>query len=91
MTLKEVVGQVHGMAVDGTFNGQNFTKKELEFYLSNLFRVSNKVFMTVVLPDGEWVFRVNKLSDGYDYVLPDNREQEKRLVRELLGNGVPMA
>lgn len=88
MTIREVAHQLYNSSVGGYFNGRKFTKRELESYIANMFRpevhlkAGHRLVMEISLPDGRWFFTINKYSNdpsGFDYTIPDNREQEARI------------
>lgn len=90
MTLLEVVDQLHGLAVGGEFNGKKMSKKELKDLLANAmsnFDKDCKILMTIHLRDGTWYCSVRRwLPAGtrffeFDYLIPDTREQEERLLK----------
>lgn len=83
MTLRYLVNQLHGLSVNGEFNGVRFSKKELADYIRNMFRTplrNDRLVMTVVLPDGEWYFWIKRRGRGWDYWIPETREQENNTV-----------
>ena len=88
MTIHEVSTQLHKLSVDGFFNGEQFTKRELEAYIKGMFRpgttlkADNRLVMEIALRDGGWLFTIDRFSDrpdGFDYYIPDNRDQEARI------------
>jgi hypothetical protein len=87
MTIHEISNQLHHLSVDGFFNGEKFTKQELEHYIHNCFskgllKLENRLVMEIRLRDGEWLFTVDRFSnstDGFDYYIPDTREQENHI------------
>lgn len=89
MTIREVSSQLHNLSVAGYFNGEKFTKRELERFIAHWFRpgvdlkAGNRLVMETVLHDGQrWFFTVDRWGDGpdgFDYTIPDNREQEARI------------
>lgn len=89
MTIRNIVDQLHTIAVDGTFNGEHFSKSELNYYICNMFRPelnTRNLIMEITLLDGNWFFSINRYSDnpdGFDYTIPDNREQESRILALL--------
>lgn len=92
MTIHEVVNQLFNLSVDGKFNGEKMTRKQLEYIINSSFRpevnlkLQNRLVMTMKLKDGEWLFtidRFNESPDGFDYTIPDNRVQENNIA-ELL-------
>jgi len=90
MTVKEIASQLMDISVDGVFNGQKFTVWELQWYIENMFRSelgADKLVMQITLPDGLWMFTVNRWGDGedcFDYVIPDTREEEDRVWSDLM-------
>lgn len=89
MTFHELVNQLCEISVDCTFNGERFNKKWLSNYLKQTaFRFGdNRWFMTIKLPDKEWLFTVTKDSrfgrNYYDYYIPETEEQENILFHEF--------
>jgi len=92
MTIHEVTSQLWKLSVKGQFNGEKFTFSQFEKLVSNYFRkgthlkLGNRVVMEIMLPDGSWFFQIvryNDRPDGFDYIIPDTRDQEKRLLDEL--------
>ena len=87
MTIHEIATQLHRSSLGGHFNGEKFTKQELEHYIHNCFskgllRLENRLVMEIRLRDGEWLFTVDRFSnstDGFDYYIPDTREQENHI------------
>ena len=88
MTISSLSTQLHAISVGGYFNGEKFTVKELEEYISSMFRpgvslkAGNRLVMEISLPDGRWLFFISRFSDkpdGFDYTIPDNREEEARI------------
>ena len=84
MTKAELVNQLFDLSVAGYFNGEQFTKTRLNAYITNMFKSGQRLVMNIALPDGRWYFYINKYNDNeYDYVIPDTREQEERILRFL--------
>lgn len=88
MTIKEVCEQLYKSSVGGYFNGEKFSQRQLENYVSSSFRAGvelkagNRLVMEISLPDGRWFFTVNHYNDkpdGFDYTVPESREQERRI------------
>ena len=86
MTKLELTTQLIDLAVAGYFNGEKFSKARLTNYIGKMCRnVGDKLYMQIALPDGEWFFKIVRYADGeWDYILPDTREQEQRIIAELL-------
>lgn len=94
MTLHNIASQLHKLAVDGRINGEHFTEAELERALRHWMRdaehnaIKNAFVLEIVLKDGAWLAEVSRFdesADGFDYWIPDTREQEARLYEALLG------
>lgn len=86
MTIHEVSTQLFDLSIGGQFNGEFFTEDELEDYISDSFSSStpfgDRLLMEISLPDGYWMFTINRYSDeedGFDYTIPDTRSQEDSL------------
>ena len=82
MTITEVSNQLYGLAVNHEFNGEKFTKKRLNSYISGMFSVDdNDLYMTILMNDGSWLFKIfkyGKEKDAFDYDIPDTREKEQK-------------
>ena len=89
MTQLELVNQLADLAVDSRFNAEKFSKKRLYTYISKMCRnIGDSLVMNISLPDGDWYFRINRYSaGGFDYYIPETREQEMRIVEELMNKG----
>ena len=85
MTLKEASQQLFSLT-GGRVNGETFTRSQLESNIASWTRdmsrntIKNHYVITVSLPDGEWYAALTKTTDGYDYFIPETREQEKALI-----------
>lgn len=86
MTIREISTQLYDLAVGHMLNSKTWTRQGLEHYIRTMFtgslKLDNAVAMEISLPDGKWLMTVNRFSDaadGYDYYIPDNRDQEKRI------------
>ena len=82
MTLHEVANQIHDLTA-GTINGEHFTKTEFNTTLRRWMGLGEQMIFELTLPDGRWLCKVYEIRDGYDYFLPDTREQERELYKEL--------
>ena len=89
MTVHDLASQLHNLSVGGYFNGEKFSTKQLENYISNMFRAGtslkggNRLVMEIALADGRWFFTINRYSqkpDGFDYEIPENRDQEAKIL-----------
>lgn len=86
MTLNETAYWLMRLT-GGKLNGETYSRKELTEVLKNAFRTGKSYFMHGTLPDGEWLIEVlqyRDARDGYDYYLPDTREEEARLIEKFL-------
>ena len=92
MTIHNLVNQLFDLSVAGHFNGERFTRAQLESHIRNAFRcedslkIPHKYVMEIALCDGRWLFTINHYNDaadGFDYTIPDNRDQEQ-VLRDLL-------
>lgn len=88
MTLNNVIDQLYDLSVAGFFNREKYTKAELKTYIHSFFRpeIHTKVFtMEIALPDGWWHFEIHQDPRwGYDYIIPETREQEALVIQHLL-------
>lgn len=96
MTIHDVTSQLHSLSVGGYFNGEKFTVKQLQNCIADAFRsettlaIAHTWVMEISLPDGRWLCAIehyNDKSDGFDYTIPESREQESRLFDRLTKKG----
>ena len=94
MTLREISTQLHSLAVGGYFNRERFTRKRLLDTITAAFRepdtlaIKGTFVMEIALPDGWWYFTITRWGDGpdgYDYFIPDTREDSDRIYSLLTG------
>lgn len=87
MTIHQVSTQLHDLSVAGYFNGEKFSRRRLKDYITRMFRAGGtRLVMEIALPDGRWYFTVNRFSpapDGFDYTIPDTREEEAEIIGTL--------
>lgn len=86
MTLSNIARQLYNSSVGGFFNREKFSEERLLNYLSSMMRTGNSLVMEIALPDGWWFFTVTRYAkgrDGFDYMIPDTREQESRITAAL--------
>lgn len=92
MTIHEVSSQIFSLTLGGFVNGEKFTKRELEHVFRMWMRdpsrnkVANAHLIEVCLRDGRWFATINKVAegpDGYDYYIPDTRDEESRLLAKF--------
>ena len=85
MTKQDVVNQLYELSHD--FNGMDDVSKSwLKEYIDTCGYDDGNVYLVIKLPDGEWFMEVSKHSFGWDYYIPDTREEEDRLW-DKLGKG----
>ena len=93
MTLHDVSTQLYNLTLGGFVNGEKFTKQQLEANLRRWMReperlkIKNRLVIEICLQDGRWLATVDRFDDtpdGYDYYIPDTREQEQKLKDLLL-------
>lgn len=85
MTIREISKQLHQLS-HGIINGEHFTIRELERTISMWMRGSKRYICEITLADSSWLFSIDRFADaadGYDYYIPDTREQEERLWEAL--------
>lgn len=88
MTLRSISDQLFDLTLGGHVNGEKFSRQELAHYISNMFRTGNRLILEICLPDGRWFCKITRHADapdGFDYFVPDNREQEILIKQELFG------
>ena len=92
MTLHEVSNQIYDLTIDGFVNGEQFTRRRLEQSIRRWMKdaehnkIANRCVIELCLQDGRWLAIIDKFSDapdGYDYTIPDTRDQESRLWQML--------
>lgn len=91
MTIRQLTTQLHNLSLGGYFNSEKFTTSELEAYIKRMFqhgtlKAGNRLVMEIALPDRRWFFTINHYSDsddGFDYTIPDNEDEEARILALL--------
>ena len=79
--------QLHRLS-KGHINGEVFTLPELGEVLQIWMRGSDEYVGQISLPDGDWFFLIDRFphdDSQFDYLIPETREQEKKLVADFLG------
>lgn len=85
MTLHDISHMAYSLAVGHYINGEKFSEKRIENMLASMLRKEGDTYIgEIALPDGKWMFRASIICGTYDLYIPDTREQEKRLIAELL-------
>ena len=93
MTIKQVADQLYERS-HGTFGGRHVPKPVREENLKLLFSQSTGCVTLemkyITLADGNWYFYVSRYADtpdGYDYMIPDTREQEDEWRKRFEADG----
>lgn len=83
MTLRQTTDQIFKLALGGYINHEKYTADRFYRQCRALLRNGTTTLtFEIALPDGWWFFEVNKYADrpdGYDYFIPETREQEEKL------------
>lgn len=91
MTIHEIAHQLYNLSIDGFINGEKFSRRELEDAIKRWMtnpeklRIPNRYVIEISLRDGRWFATIDKVPGGYDYTIPDTREEEARLIEQLIG------
>lgn len=86
MTIREVCHQLYNLSVAGYFNREKFTETEITEVISDHFKYiprATDYLLEISLPDGRWHMLITRYADkpdGFDYIIPDNREEETKLI-----------
>ena len=84
MTKSDVINQLYSLSHD--FDGKKgLPKKWLKDFVDSSFNSDSvdNAYSTIVLPDGEWFFEIYKNKYGWNYFIPETREQEAFLFLEI--------
>ena len=83
MTRNQMADMIWKHSVEHKLNGQKNTKSNIRYWFKRMFTNGKRnVLFTMEFPDGEWMcMAIHDRSFGYDYIVPDNREQEYNLLR----------
>ena len=95
MTIHEVAEQVHQLS-GGHINRQYMNCRRIEGYIRGAFKdpakvkAGNRIIMSITLPDGDWLFTVDRYIDSkghecYGYTIPETRREEYKIKDLLLG------
>lgn len=86
MTITNISTQLYDLATGHYINDVKFTSaKELRTVLSMwLYKEDASFIFQIALPDGKWMAKVIRKGSYFDYYIPDTREQEEKLWKELL-------
>ena len=83
MTLSQTITMAYDLSIDGFINGEKFTRDRFINQVKSLMRDSDSYIFQIALPDGWWFCKITRGNWGYDLIVPDNREQESRLLDKL--------
>lgn len=85
MTLHDTASQIIKLAVGGYINGEKFSESRLQTWLGKMLSEPNsKAVFEIALPDGRWFAEaIRDERFGYDYYIPDTREDEARIIAGL--------
>ena len=84
MTLNQMFDHVYKFSKGHILNGQKNTKENFRFWFKRMFRNNGMVLFSMEFPDGEWLCKAVRTQYGYDYFVPDTREEESRFLKEWL-------
>lgn len=87
MTLTQVSAQLFDLSLLGYFNGEKFTKEQITNAIKHWMATGKSYIGEIALPDGRWNFEIVRYSDkadGFDYYIPETREQNERLAQKLM-------
>ena len=86
MTKTDLIKSLY--SISHSFNGMyDVPKSWLSNYINKMVDGDRPYYMSIGLPDGDWLLKIYKYSDkedGYDYFIPENREEELTLWGELI-------
>lgn len=83
MTLIQMSDHVYKFSKGHVLNGQKNSKDNFRYWFSHMFDGNKEVLFSMAFADGEWYCIAQHNAHGYDYFVPDTREQETRLVKEF--------
>ena len=86
MTITEIAKQLNELTIAHYINGEKFTYKRLETYIRKMLATSDSFILEICMGDGRWLTKIRRYgnkADQYDYFIPDTREQEEKLKKEL--------
>lgn len=86
MTITNISAQLYDLATGHYINDVKFTSStELMSVLKMwLHKEESSFIFQIALPDGKWMAKAIRKGSYFDYYIPDTREQEERLWKELL-------
>lgn len=86
MTLIQMADSIYRLSMGHVLNGEKHTKEGFRYWFERMFFLNDRknVLFSMVLPDGEWLCIATHYDDGYDYYVPDTREQEADLLKRFL-------
>lgn len=88
MTLRDCTSQIFKLSVAGYINGEKFIYNRFDKMVRAMFGGDAKKYIgEICLPDGHWWFKIFRLKNGeYDYYIPETKEQNAILAKELTLN-----
>ena len=86
MTLVQMADSVYKWSYGHVLNGEKHTKEGFRYWFERMFFLNDRknVLFSMAMPDGEWFCVATHYDDGYDYYVPDTREQEGELIKRFL-------
>ena len=84
MTLNEMADSGYYNSVNHYLNGKKTTQANCRYWFNRMFNGKNKVMFSMSFPDGDWLCLAEDGSWGYGVTVPDDREQEERLMKRFL-------
>lgn len=95
MTIHEVAEQIHQLS-GGHINRQFMNCRRIEGYIKAAFedpaklKTGDRIIMSITLPDGDWLFTVDRYTDSkghkcYGYTIPETRKEEYKIKDLLIG------
>ena len=93
MTFKGMVRSIYRNSMGHVLNGEKMTQEEMEHWFRKMFHKKHDedVLFSMNLPDGVWLCLAMRRECGYDYIVPDTREDEGEVVEKFLQNKVSRA
>lgn len=77
MTKRELINQVFSLS-NGKLNRSEMTRAEFISDCVSQLEKYRHAWFSITLPDGDWLMFVDHNPTwGWDYMIPDSREQEK--------------
>ena len=84
MTLAEMAKAVYKHSVGHVLNGQKMKEADMHYWFKRMLNGKKSVVFTMQFPDGEWLCEAVHEDWGYDYIVPDTREEEAKILQKFL-------